>query len=384
MGNSTQLTKRQRMEQFGLRLESGKDKLAKSLPATVTVEKFIDVAQTALLRDYEELSKCTDESLFLAVKQCAQAGLMPDGKESAIVRYGNVATWMPMVVGIIRSMLRSADVAKVESRAVRAGDRFEYHYGLRPILDHVPLARPSGTQFEPEVEYAYAVVFWKGLPPSAATFEVVTREEIEAARTTSRAPESPAWRKWYSEMARKVALHRVSKYVDLAPEAQRAIEADIAAGWDAPPPAITGMPLEEKMRAQVERDGDELKRRLAAQQAGREPIETSSSVEEEADISEGEREPTPAEAEKAEEGRRRNWWRIIDNMIGAEDSPLDEANLDDAMEFLFGGASDVVRDEHGVIVRDSLDSEALRVLVDELVDRRDRMDGKGKKAAEEA
>jgi hypothetical protein len=61
---------------------------------------------------------------------------------------------------------------------------------------------------------------------AGTTFEVVTREEIEQVRGSSRAPDSPAWRNWYGEMCRKVVLKRLAKYADLSPEATRAIELD--------------------------------------------------------------------------------------------------------------------------------------------------------------
>lgn len=200
-------------------LEARKDKLQDALAGTLDVERFVKVALIAATKN-PSLRQATKESLYLAIMESASVGLQPDNREAALVKYGNHAEFMPMVKGIINLMLRSPGVTKVEARAVYESDEFAYNYGLHPDLHHVPSGDTGGT-----VTHAYAVVWRQGTEP---TFEVVTRDEIEAARNASRAPNSPAWKDWYSEMARKVALKRLSKYIDLSPEASRAIEIDHA------------------------------------------------------------------------------------------------------------------------------------------------------------
>ena len=356
----TSMTKREYIGSFSEMLTRKREVLASALPKTVDVDRFIDVAQTAVLRDIDEMAKCTQESLYLAVKRCAQAGLMPDGEESAIVRYGDQAAWMPMVKGIIRLMLRSPNVAKVEARVVREGDEFTFHYGLHPTLDHRPISPPSGEPFAPEISASYGIVYWSGLPPEHATFEVVERAEIERARKTSRASESPAWRHWYGEMARKVALHRISKYVDLSPEAQRAIQADIAAGWEGAegPGLAPGFSLEEKLAAQVEEGTNDLRARL---ERARTPIDVADEPENDEDLSEGEREPTAEEEARAEEGRRRN-------LVGMLEGYPSEMKVD-AAEMLFGGSEDVAKTDAGFVAIGDLDSDRLARLLDECRDR---------------
>jgi len=164
------------------------------------------------------LWECSKESVFLAIMESARVGLQIDNKEAALIPYGGHAEFMPMVQGIIRLMLRSPGLTKVEARVVREGDQFEYRYGLDPQLEH----KPIGGSDRP-ITHAYAVMWRQG---AGTTFEVVTREEVEQVRGSSRAPDSPAWRNWYGEMSRKVVLKRLAKYADLSPEATRAIELD--------------------------------------------------------------------------------------------------------------------------------------------------------------
>lgn len=192
--------------------------IMQALPEKLDPDRFIMVVLTAVTRT-PKLQECSKASVYLSLLESARAGLMPDGKEAALIPYAGQAEFMPMVQGLTRLMLRSPGLLKVESRVVHEGDEFKYQYGLQPDLHHRPLHKST------DITHAYAVLWRQGTDP---TFEVVTREEIEQARLSSRAPDSPAWGKWYGEMARKVALKRLAKYADLSPEATRAIELDHA------------------------------------------------------------------------------------------------------------------------------------------------------------
>jgi recombination protein RecT len=198
-------------------VESKQTDLASTLPKQIDPERFLRVALLAVTKN-KALWECSKESVFLAIMESARVGLQIDNKEAALIPYGGHAEFMPMVQGIIRLMLRSPGLTKVEARVVRDGDQFEYRYGLDPQLEH----KPIGGSDRP-ITHAYAVMWRQG---AGTTFEVVTREEIEQVRSSSRAPDSPAWKNWYGEMCRKVVLKRLAKYADLSPEATRAIELD--------------------------------------------------------------------------------------------------------------------------------------------------------------
>lgn len=198
-------------------VESKQTDLASTLPKQIDPERFLRVALLAVTKN-KALWECSKESVFLAIMESARVGLQIDNKEAALIPYGGHAEFMPMVQGIIRLMLRSPGLTKVEARVVREGDEFEYRYGLDPQLVHKPVGG-SGR----EITHAYAVMWRQG---AGTTFEVVTQEEVEQVRSSSRAPDSPAWKHWYGEMCRKVVLKRLAKYADLSPEATRAIELD--------------------------------------------------------------------------------------------------------------------------------------------------------------
>jgi recombinational DNA repair protein RecT len=198
--------------------------------------------------------------------ESARVGLMPDNREAAIIPYKGRAELQPMVQGITRLMLRSPGLTKVEARAVFEGDDFDFWYGLKPDLQHKP-------KFQSEaVTHAYAIMWRQGADP---TFEVVGREEIERARLTSRAPDSPAWAKWYSEMARKVAVKRLGKYADLSPEATRAIDLDNLVSGDPwaghEPESVSPEYRNQLVRSRTEAGIDRLKQRMAVEEPQRHP-----------------------------------------------------------------------------------------------------------------
>ena len=199
-------------------LEKRQDDISKTLPDYIDPDRFIRVALLAVTKN-RAIWECSKESILLAVMESARVGLQIDNKEATIIPYGGNAEFMPMAQGITRLMLRSPGLLKVETRVVREGDEFGYDYGLRPDLKHTP-ADKNG-----EITHAYAIMWRQVTEP---TFEVMTRDEIEDARNTSRARNSPAWKDWYGEMARKVVLKRLAKYADLSPEASRAIAIDNA------------------------------------------------------------------------------------------------------------------------------------------------------------
>src|SRR5258708_28136311 len=72
-----------------------------ALPANVTPERFIRTVRTALQREPDLLS-CSRATLYQAAMRCAQDGLLPDGKEAGLAKFGDEVVYMPMVGGICK------------------------------------------------------------------------------------------------------------------------------------------------------------------------------------------------------------------------------------------------------------------------------------------
>ena len=104
-----------------------RQQIQKALPNHIPLERFERVAQTAVQNTPALLDpqKVERRSLFVALVKAAQDGLLPDGREGAIVPYKGKAMWQPMVAGIMTKVRRSGEIANWEVAAVFEKDTFE-------------------------------------------------------------------------------------------------------------------------------------------------------------------------------------------------------------------------------------------------------------------
>ncbi len=330
-------------------LTERRDSIESALPKWIDADRFIITAMMALNRSWK-LQNCTETSFYLSILESARSGLLPDGKEAAIIPYKDQAEFQPMAVGITRLMLRAEGVLKIEARCVHKGDYFDFAYGDEPYVKHKP---EPGT--DREVIAAYAILWRKETSP---TPEITWRDEIDKARQQSRAPNGPHWTIWFSETCRKVPIKRLGKYIDLDSWAEHAIALDHAITGD---PSMSGTIYEpsEKYQNQLTKTRtvarlEELKEDLngesddpeppAFDEKKAQPVEAGTPVFEK--LPEGEtfvvdtanekkEEPKPdPEPETKEPVRLENQWEkpilkfLIDNeMVGGEDKIVRQHRL---------------------------------------------------------
>jgi len=180
-----------------------------ALPAHVTVEKFSRVAMTAI-QSNPALQNADRASLFGAVVKLAQDGLLPDGREAALVMFGNKAQAMPMIAGVLKKIRQSGEVSKISAQVVHENDHFLVSYGFDESIEHSPpaLDKPRGKAIG---AYATAV-----LKDGSQLLEVMSLEEIEKVRSVSRAKGAGPWVQWWGEMARKTVMRRLSKRLPMS------------------------------------------------------------------------------------------------------------------------------------------------------------------------
>lgn len=190
-----------------------------ALPAHVSVEKFTRVAQTAI-QNQPDLANVDRKSLFGAIVRLAQDGLLPDGREAAIVKFGNQAQAMPMIAGILKKVRQSGEVAYISAHVVYANDRFKWTLGFDENVEHepAPLDEEPG---EPVAAYAVAV-----LKDGSKLLEVMRKADIEKVRAVSRSGNNGPWKSWWSEMARKTVMRRLSKRLPMSTDLDDAFERD--------------------------------------------------------------------------------------------------------------------------------------------------------------
>ncbi|MET3710369.1 recombination protein RecT [Sphingomonas trueperi] len=190
-------------------LQNMAPELKAALPAHVSVEKFTRVAMTAI-QNNPQLQNAERRSLFGAIVRLAQDGLLPDGREAAIVMFGQQAQAMPMIAGVLKKIRQSGDVCYVSAQIVYENDRFKWTLGFDESVEHepAPLDQDPG-----EAVAAYAVAVLKD---GSRLLEVMRKSEIEKVRNVSRAKGSGPWVQWWGEMARKTVMRRLSKRLPMS------------------------------------------------------------------------------------------------------------------------------------------------------------------------
>jgi len=113
--------------------------------------------------------------------------------------------------------MRSGQVATIHADVVCEEDVFDVDRGA--IVAHkIDYRKPRGAVFA-----AYSIVRFKD---GAEKSEVMTREEVEAVRSRSRAGKSGPWVTDWNEMAKKTVFRRLSKWLPLSAEIRDVVEAD--------------------------------------------------------------------------------------------------------------------------------------------------------------
>lgn len=206
-------------------LASQKAAIAESLPKHLTGERMAQLMLTEC-RKNPALLDCTPQSVVSAVLQCAQVGLEPGPQAHLyLVPFKNrgvlECTLQIGYRGLLELIGRTGKYHAPDVRAVFEGDRFEYEFGLNEKLNHVPSAKSRAAD---KLTHVYIVLWPKD--GGRATFEVMTREEVDAIRRRSKSGGSGPWVTDYIAMAMKTVVRKKAKYLPLSVELQQAITID--------------------------------------------------------------------------------------------------------------------------------------------------------------
>ena len=186
-----------------------------ALPSHVSPEKFVRVAMTALQTN-PDLQRADKRTLFGSFTRAAQMGLLPDGREGAVVMFGQNAQFMPMIGGVLKLVRNSGELASLDALAVYKNDKFTY----RPGMDPVPLHEPDWFGDRGEVIGVYAVAKMKD---GAAYVEIMNKQQVEKVRAVSRSGQNGPWKAWWEEMARKTVLRRLAKRLPMSTDLDDAL-----------------------------------------------------------------------------------------------------------------------------------------------------------------
>lgn len=217
---SKQLTK---TDELKLSIQKLEPQIQAALPAHIPVKKFSRVLMTAVSTT-PNLANADRNSIFASCLKLAQMGLLPDSKEAAIVTFrtkdGVMAQAMPMISGILKLVRNSGELSSLSPHVVYSGDEFDYF--IDEDGEHLR-HRPNLTGDRGEITHAYAMAKMRD---GSIFIEVMSKQEIDKVRESSRAKTGGPWSSWYGEMAKKTVLRRLAKRLPMSTDLDTAIAAD--------------------------------------------------------------------------------------------------------------------------------------------------------------
>jgi recombination protein RecT len=138
--------------------------------------------------------------------RAAQDGLLPDGKDAAIVAYKQKAQYLPMYQGLLRKFRNSGQFKWITAGIAYEGEVFEHWIDENgEHFKHVP----SNDSADRKMKRVYALATTKD---GGIFISDLSPADINKRRAMSRAARDDApWKQWPDEMAKKTALRVLSK-----------------------------------------------------------------------------------------------------------------------------------------------------------------------------
>lgn len=192
------------------------------LPKHMTEERFAAIVISTAIKS-PKIFLCTTESILNCLYQAAQLGLEINAAtgEAYLIPYKTTAQLVPGYKGLVKLAIRSREVRAIEARLVYEGEEptFGVFYGTDSRIEHVP-----NFEVERAPQRVYAGYAVAKMASGDATFEVMTRKQLDAIWHRSKSANDGPWQTDREEMYRKTVTRRLCKYLPLSPELAQAIE----------------------------------------------------------------------------------------------------------------------------------------------------------------
>lgn len=202
-------------------IEERQEAIAQLIPKHLSPERLMKVLLNSIYK-VPALQECTLSSLLQCALTSAELGLEPGGAlgHAYLVPYKSTCTFIIGYRGLIELMRRSGQLSSIRAVIVHERDRFSYRDGIEQVIDHEPFldGDPGAMRF------VYAVA---KLKDGSVQCEFMTKAQVDAIRSRSRASGSGPWVTDYEEMAKKTVIRRIAKVLPLSSEAvEKALEVD--------------------------------------------------------------------------------------------------------------------------------------------------------------
>lgn len=204
-------------------LASMEGEFARALPKHLPVDRFMRLALTEL-RKTPRLTQCTAPSLLGALMSAAQLGLEPGPLGHFYLTPRRIkGDWQVVPIigykGMVELARRTGQLSSIEARPVKAGDYFDFEYGLSERLVHKPLMdgdRGATIAF-------YGVAKFKD---GGHVFEVMSRADVDERRDRGAAGKDGPWATDYDAMGSKTVIRHLQRWLPQSPEMALALQVD--------------------------------------------------------------------------------------------------------------------------------------------------------------
>ena len=207
------------VDQLKKTLTTMKAQFEAALPPHIPVDRFVRVIQTGISQN-PNLVKANRDSLLAACMSLAQQGLLPDGKEAALVTFGDKVTAMPMVAGLLKKIRNSGELKSITAQVVYKNDKFRYWVDLNgEQIQHEP-------NFFDDRGPAIGVYALATTKDGGLYVEVMTMSDVEKIKKSSRSAGNGPWVTFPEEMYKKSAIRRLAKRLPMSTDIEQTLSAD--------------------------------------------------------------------------------------------------------------------------------------------------------------
>lgn len=176
------------------------NKVAEVLGKSMTPARFAAIAVN-YVRKNPKLQQCDPVSFFACAKRAAELSLNLDGRDCALVPYGQECTMIIQYHGEKKLVERAGNVRLIRAEVLCENDEFTHNLGR--ITRHTwDIREPRG-----KIIGAYCQVIFKD---DTEHSEILSLSDIESCRSRSKV-QNGAWKTDFAMMCRKTAIHRACR-----------------------------------------------------------------------------------------------------------------------------------------------------------------------------
>jgi len=193
-----------RLQEFKNTIQLRESDFKSVLPKHINHAKFLSVVVTAVQRN-PDLLELNRKSLFTSCMDCAKDGLIPDGREAALIPFKGKVRYSPMIAGVTKIARNSGEIATIDAQVVCENDEYDSWTDEKGV--HFKHKKCRGDRGKDILTFAYAIT-----KDGYFYFEEIDEEQMTAIEKCSPGKNTPWKGPFRTEMKRKSALHRLCKY----------------------------------------------------------------------------------------------------------------------------------------------------------------------------